>query len=183
MMVEQQDFRVKGLSYTIRPAVEEDAKTLSEVRLKLDGETENFDREKGEGYIDESGFKKIIQEDAVCNHHLFLVAEVQGKIAGFIRAAGNNLKRTSHRVEFGIGVLKEYWGYGIGKNLLKELIHWADSNGIRKITLNVLETNQKAVKLYESFGFIVEGILRDDKLLSDGNYYNTIVMGRINEKR
>ncbi|MFS0637336.1 GNAT family N-acetyltransferase [Mesobacillus foraminis] len=182
MRVEQQDFMVKDLRYSIRSAVEEDAKTLSEVRLKLDGETENFDREKGEGYIDESGFRRIIHEDAECNHHLFLVAEVHGKIAGFIRAAGNNLKRTSHRVEFGIGVLKEYWGYGIGKNLLKELIHWADSNEIRKITLHVLETNHKAIKLYESFGFIVEGILRDDKLLSDGNYYNTIVMGRINEK-
>lgn len=160
--MELQDFIVKGLSYTIRSAVEEDAKKLSEVRLKPDGETENFDREKGEGFIDESGFRKIINEDAESSHNLFLVAEVHGKIAGFIRAAGNELKRTSHRVEFGIGVLREYWGHAIGKNLLKKLIHWADCNGIRKITLHVLETNTIN--------------------LADGNYYNTIVMGRINEK-
>lgn len=31
------------------------------------------------------------------------------------------LKRFSHKVEFGVCVLKEYWGYGIGKNLLKNL--------------------------------------------------------------
>lgn len=86
-----------------------------------------------------------------------------------------------HKVEFGVGVLKDYWGCGIGKNLLKESITWADSNGIKKITLNVLETNEKAIKLYEKSGFMIEGILKNDKILSDGNYYHTIVMGRCME--
>ena len=90
------------------------------------------------------------------------------------------MKRTSHKVEFGVCVLKEFWGHGIGQNLLKESIHWADANGIKKITLNVLETNDKAIKLYQKYGFEVEGILKKDKILSDGNYYNTILMGRIN---
>ena len=80
-----------------------------------------------------------------------------------------------------LGVLKEFWGYGIGKNLLKEFIHWADSNGIKKITLHALETNDKAIRLYQNYGFEVEGILKKDKFLSDGNYYNTIVMGRFKE--
>lgn len=182
MRVNPKEFLINNFRYTIRSATEKDAKNLSKVRLQLDGETENFDREKGEAFIDESGFKKIIKTDTESINSLFLVAEFNDRIAGFIRCAGNKLKRTSHRVEFGIGVLKEYWGYGIGKNLLKELIHWADSSGIRKITLHVLETNDKAKKLYEDHGFQVEGILKEDKFLSDGNYYNTIVMGRINDK-
>ena len=74
--------------------------------------------------------------------------------------------------------LKEFWGYGIGKNLLKQSIAWADSTGITKITLNVLETNEKAIALYKKLGFAIEGTLRNDKILSDGKYYNTIVMGR-----
>ena len=86
----------------------------------------------------------------------------------------------AHKVEFGVCVLQEYWGYGIGKNLLKKSIQWADSNDIKKITLNVLETNDKAIKLYEKYGFEVEGILTKDKILSDGKYYNTILMGRFN---
>lgn len=181
MRVNPKEIHVNNLSYSIRSAIEKDAKNLSEVRLQIDGETENLDREKGEAFIDESGFKQIIKADTKSINSLFLVAEVNDEIVGFIRCAGNKLKRTSHRVEFGIGVLKEYWGYGIGKNLLKELIHWADSSGIRKITLHVLETNDTAKKLYENLGFQVEGILREDKFLSDGNYYNTIVMGRIND--
>lgn len=153
---------------------------MSEVRLQIDGETENLDREKGEAYIDESGFKQIIKDDTESINNLFLVAEVNDRIVGFSRCEGNKLKRISHKVEFGVCVLKEFWGYGIGQNLLKESVHWADSNEIKKITLNVLETNDSAVKLYKKYGFVVEGILKKDKILSDGNYYNTILMGRFN---
>lgn len=56
---------------------------------------------------------------------------------------------------------------------------WADTNGIQKITLNVLETNTNAIKLYQKLGFEIEGILKKDKLLSDGKLYNTIMMGRV----
>lgn len=63
---------------------------------------------------------------------------------------------------------------------IKESIDWADSNGIHKITLHVLEENDKAINLYKKFGFKTEGILENDKILSDGQYYNTVVMGRFN---
>lgn len=168
-----------GFDYIIRTAQVSDARVLSEVRLQIDGETENLDRERGEAYIDEAGFKQIIERDALSSANLFLVAEAAGKIVGFSRCQGNSLKRTSHQVEFGVGVLQDYWGYGIGKNLLKRSIGWADSNHIKKITLKVLETNEKAVLLYKKCGFEVEGILREDKLLSDGKFYNTVLMGRI----
>ncbi|SMQ77860.1 Protein N-acetyltransferase, RimJ/RimL family [Bacillus sp. OV166] len=180
MRINPKEFNYNNLRYFIRSAIENDAKNLTEVRLQIDGETENLDREKGEAYIDELGFKQIIKEDTESINSLFLVAEVNARIVGFSRCEGNKLKRTSHKVEFGVCVLKEYWGYGIGKNLLKETINWADKNGIKKITLNVLETNHKAKILYENYGFKVEGILKKDKILSDGNYYNTILMGRFN---
>jgi ribosomal protein S18 acetylase RimI-like enzyme len=180
MKINQKEFHIHNLRYIVRSATENDAKNLSEVRVQIDGETENLDREKGEAYIDESGFKQIIKNDTESNRNIFLVAEVNGKIVGFSRCEGNKLKRFSHKVEFGVCVLKEYWGYAIGKNLLIESIQWADSNEIKKITLNVLENNDKAIKLYEKYGFEVEGILKNDKVLSDGKYYNTILMGRFN---
>ncbi|MCU9612697.1 GNAT family N-acetyltransferase [Caldibacillus lycopersici] len=180
MWMERKTFIVNNLQYLIRYAAENDAKSLSELRLQIDGETENLDREKGEAYIDEIGFRKLINKDTKRSNHLFLVAEVNDRIVGFSRCEGNQLKRTAHKVKFGVCVLKEYWGNRIGKSLLNESICWADSNGIKKITLNVLETNEKAIMLYKSCGFEVEGILKNDKLLSDGTYYNTIVMGRFN---
>jgi len=41
-----------------------------------------------------------------------------------------------------------------------------------------LEKNDKTSRLYEKLGFTVEGILKNDKRLSDGKYYHTMIMGR-----
>ncbi|MEH7302771.1 GNAT family N-acetyltransferase [Neobacillus drentensis] len=182
MIINQRDFNVKGLDYVIRSAVESDARDLSGLRVAIDGETENMDREKGEAFIDQAGFEKIIETDTNHPRRLFLVAEVDGRIVGYSRCEGHDLKRFLHKVEFGLGVLKDFWGYGIGKNLMKETISWADANGIKKIVLaGVVETNKKAIELYKRLGFEIEGLMKNDRILSDGKYYNTYTMGRFKE--
>lgn len=179
MIIKSKDLEVKGLKYSIRSAVIKDAETLSKLRVQIDGETENMDRERGEAYIDTSAFEEIIKTDTESLRNLFLVAVIDTQIVGYSRCEGTNLKRLLHKVEFGVCVLKEYWGYRIGRNLLQESISWADSVNIKKMTLNVLETNNKAIELYKNHGFEIEGILKMDKLLADEIYYNTIVMGRL----
>lgn len=181
MIIESKHFEVKGLCYTVRSANLDDAAQLSEVRLQIDGETENMDRERGEAFIDPAGFRELIRTDAERPRNLFLVAEFQGRVVGFSRCEGVYLKRFSHKAEFGVCVLQEFWGYGIGNNLLRESLAWTDSIGVRKVTLNVLETNEKAIALYKKLGFETEGVLKNDKLLSDGKFYNTVVMGRWTE--
>lgn len=181
MVINQQIYHVKGLQYIIRSAHIRDANELSHLRVQLDGETENLDRESGEGYMDESDFEKLIQRDTESKRNLFLVAVVHNEIVGFSRCEGNELKRLAHKVEFGVCIAKEYWGYGIGKGFLQQSILWAESASMKKMTLNVLETNKKAIDLYEKFGFEVEGVLKNDKVLSDGKYYSTVVMGRFKE--
>ncbi|AEW55828.1 Acetyltransferase, GNAT family [Bacillus cereus F837/76] len=178
MIIKGQEFHINRLTYTIRSAAETDAEQLSEIRVQIDRETENMDREAGEGFINKIGFQNIIKTDSEESKNLFLVAEVHNRIVGFSRCEGANLKRLSHKVEFGVCILKEFWGYGMGKRLLQQSIHWADENEIKRISLQVLETNEKAIQLYKKLGFEVEGILKNDKRLSDGKYYNTVVMGR-----
>lgn len=178
MIIKEQEFHINGLVYTIRSAVKTDADQLSKIRIQIDGETENMDREAGEGFIDTKGFQEIIKTDSEEMKNLFLVIEVQNRIVGFSRCEGSNLKRLSHKVEFGVCILREFWGYGMGKNLLQKSINWADENEVKKISLQVLETNEKAIQLYKKLGFGVEGILKNDKRLSNGKYYNSVVMGR-----
>lgn len=180
MVISEQEFSGKAINYTVRSATEIDAEVLSDLRVQIDGETENLDREKGEAFIDALGFKQIIKEDTENPRNIFLVAVVHDQIVGFSRCEGNHLSRFSHKVEFGVCVLKEFWGHSIGKTLLSESISWADSNDIKKIALNVIETNDKAIKLYKDLGFKIEGVLQNDKILEDGKYYNTVVMGRFN---
>ena len=102
-------FDGKGLNYIVRQAVQQDAKELSAVRVQIDGETEYLDREKGEGFIDETGFRELIKRDSEHDRCLFLVAVARNRIVGFSRCAGQDLKRFSHQVEFGVCVLKEFW--------------------------------------------------------------------------
>ena len=178
MLIDSKEFHRKELSYTIRNARFEDAQALSKLRLQLDGETENLDREQGEAFIDQAGFERLIRDDTESPQNLCLVAVVGERIVGFSRCQGSSLKRLAHKVTFGVGVSMAFWGYGIGKALLQVSIDWADANGIKKMALEVLETNDKAIQLYQQLGFAVEGILKNDKRLADGQYYHTIMMGR-----
>lgn len=147
MVINEQQFAVREVSYTVRCARREDAQALSVLRVQIDSETEMLDRAPGEGVLDEQAFAQIIQTDRDHNCHLFLVAVVDERIVGFSRCEGNDLTRLAHKVTFGVCVLKDFWGYGIGKNLLKQSIAWADQNHIKKMALNVLETNDRAIQL------------------------------------
>ncbi|HEO8418339.1 GNAT family N-acetyltransferase [Niallia sp. FSL W8-0635] len=183
MKITPSHFEVNGLRYTIRSAEEKDADQLSQVRMQIDGETHFLDREPGEGILSPIEFKQLIRTDIEGANRLFLLAETEvGQIIAFSRCEGTNLMRLKHKVEFGIGVLKDYWGYKIGSQLLGASVNWASENKLTKMTLSVIETNDKAITLYKRFGFEVEGILKKDKRLENGEYYSTIVMSRFLSK-
>ncbi len=55
-------------------------------------------------------------------------------------------------------------GRGIGKLLMSELISRARLSGVRFMTLEVRDNNSPAIRLYEGFGFKVEGVRK--------KYYN-----------
>lgn len=83
---------------------------------------------------------------------IMLVAKHKGKIVG--DASLSRLpRRMSHRGDFGIAVLKDYWNRGIGGLLLDGIIHFAKENGFDIIDLQVRSDNAAAIHLYEKFGF------------------------------
>ena len=183
MVIESRKIEGKNLTWILRCPTKDDALELSKVRAQIDGETENLDREVGEGLLTQKDFENLIYKDSIAHRNLLLVAEVNSKIVGFTRCESNVLSRFRHKAEFGICIMKEYWGYGIGRILLENILLWADAAGIEKISLNVIEVNTKAIQLYKQYGFIEEGLLRKDRIHKDGNYYNTVIMGRFVDKR
>ena len=83
-----------------------------------------------------------------------IVAMIDGQavaVAG-IEAVGIKYK-VKHRAEFGISVLKDYWGLGIGSALLEACIECAKEAGYKQLELNVVANNIAAVNLYKKFGF------------------------------
>lgn len=61
---------------------------------------------------------------------------------------------------------------------MKTLLDWADSRGIVRIALEVVETNVGAIRLYESLGFEHEGRLRWRTKLGN-TYLDNYLMARI----
>ena len=57
----------------------------------------------------------------------------------------------------GFSTCAEYQGKGFGKKLLKHIISSEIDAGTRYLTLGVKIDNEKAIKLYESSGFVIEG--------------------------
>lgn len=179
MVIKSKKIEGTILTWILRCPVNNDALELSIVRTKIDSETENLNREVGEDLLTQRDFEKLIHEDSIADRNLFLIAEFNGKILGFARCEGNTLSRFKHKAEFGICILKDYWGNGIGKVLLENILIWTENVGLKKISLNVVETNISAIKLYKQFGFNEEGLLKNDRIHRDGNYYNTVLMSKL----
>jgi ribosomal protein S18 acetylase RimI-like enzyme len=85
----------------------------------------------------------------------YYVAKTDNKIVGL--ATGLVHKDIN---EIGaIYVLPKYQGKGVGKELMIELIKHFDST--KKIKLNVVRYNIKAINFYKKFGFIITGNIDD----------------------
>ena len=56
-----------------------------------------------------------------------------------------------------VAVLPSYRGLGLSKLLLSSLFEACKENGIERLTLEVRESNQIAINLYESLGFLSSG--------------------------
>ena len=62
-------------------------------------------------------------------------------------------KKTRHRAEFGIAILKSDWGQGLGQKLVSELIAAAKQAGYDQLELEVVATNTAAISLYKKLGY------------------------------
>lgn len=57
-----------------------------------------------------------------------------------------------------LAVLPEHQGQGIGGAILRSIVAWADATGIERLFLEVRRSNQRALVLYQRYGFFVSGV-------------------------
>ncbi|WP_419961128.1 GNAT family N-acetyltransferase [Psychrobacillus sp. BM2] len=77
---------------------------------------------------------------------------------------------------------KDYWGKGIGSQVISEIVDFAyNTLNFHKVYLYVFEYNKRAINMYEKIGFSVEGELIDS-LYRNGQFYNKFIMGKIRGK-
>jgi putative acetyltransferase len=76
----------------------------------------------------------------------------------------------------GMGSLREARGQGWGRELLRTAIEHARCSGAHKLELEVWLDNARAIALYASEGFEVEGIRRDHYRRRNGSLRSTLIM-------
>ena len=108
-----------------------------------------------------------------------LVAVIEGRIIGLAHLATFSRPRRKHAGAIGISVHEEWQGKGVGKELMRSIVDLADNwLNLTRLELEVYADNEPAIRLYERFGFEVEGRLRQHAL-RDGQFIDSIVMGRL----
>ena len=125
---------------------------------------ENFNATHAEtdfllSYPDENSFDpeqeaQFLEEKTKSTNGIEIIALVDGNVVGTagIEAVGTKYK-VRHRAEFGISILRVYWGLGLGRALTAACIQCARDAGYLQLELNVVATNERAVALYQDMGF------------------------------
>ena len=123
-----------------------------EVRKLQDTDIEELSRIEAESFSmpwSAEDFRGLLTRE----YCLYVVAEADGHIAG---CAG--LTDSFHEGNIDNVVTPEYRNLGIGGKMLEELLRLGNERGITAYTLEVRVSNAPAIRLYEKFGFVSEGI-------------------------
>jgi ribosomal protein S18 acetylase RimI-like enzyme len=106
-----------------------------------------------------------------------LVAEIDGVVVGYA-LVGQSLPLASHAhvLELqGLAVDPARQRCGAGRRLVEASVEEAYGRGARKLALRVLGSNVRARRLYESCGFLIEGVLHAEFFLG-GHYVDDVLM-------
>jgi len=107
-----------------------------------------------------------------------IVALLDGRIvgsAGILQHKG----RRRHVGDVGVAVHDDFHGRGIGSILMAALTDTADNwLDLKRLELTVYVDNVPAIRLYQKFGFEMEGTRRKD-VFREGQYVDSYAMARL----
>lgn len=85
-------------------------------------------------------------------------------------------RKLRHRAEIAIAVRKSCWGLGLGSALLNRVLTLAKALGYEQLELEVIDGNDRALRLYERLGFVQTGRTPRAFRYDDGSYRDEIQM-------
>ncbi len=162
---------------TIRNPEPDDAEQMITHIQAVDTESLFLAREPGEFSMSPEAERKYLEDAKNSEFDLFLVAEIHGEIIASCVVRINPRKRYRHKAELAIAVQKAYWSMGIGRKLMNAAISWAKEQGLAKLELGVDTENQRALSLYSSLGFEIEGTIRKERRMADETFRDGYRMG------
>ena len=112
----------------------------------------------------------------------FILLDETGRGIGSVYL--RDIDMAARKAEMGIFIGEDAArGKGYGVEAVEAIVEYGfQALGLHRIYLRVLETNEKAIRVYERAGFRVEGVARDDVRI--GSAYQSVVwMARLKEER
>ena len=156
---------------------ETDAQQVLALCRKTAGETRNLIRHEHEWTMTPGQQGEVIRHAQYGPKSLMLGAFADGKLVGMGSIMPpSGVDRARHRANLGVLVLKSHWGMGVGTAILRTLIDQAKTTALEQLELEVVSTNERAIRLYERFGF--EEFARHPRKLKyrDGSYADMVLM-------
>jgi diamine N-acetyltransferase len=169
---------LKGERVLLRAVEREDLKRLHELYQNVDlvllgdGEWEPKPLAAREKRYD----NRVADEDKA-----WFAIEVAGRLIGDLNL--HHRDRRSGVSAFGIGIYDpEYLSQGYGREAIGLMLDWAFRiQNYQKIWLDTWATNQRAMRCYQSLGFVEEGRQRR-QLFVNGEYVDVVIMGLLREE-
>jgi len=161
----------------LRTPEERDAQAMLELMTGCYDETEFLSCEPDEFRVSVEEEIAFLRRHERAERACMISAFVDGALVGNVRIGeAGSTRKVRHRAVLGISVRKAYWGRGVGGMLMDAAINTAQSAGYKQIELEVASDNERAIRLYERFGFEVCGRLPCALKRSDGTYADQLTM-------
>nr|WP_156615370.1 GNAT family protein [Agrobacterium vitis] len=97
------------------------------------------------------------------------------RVVGWCDIRRHDREIHAHRGVLGMGIIDGYRGAGLGKRLIETTLAASWEIGLHRVELDAHADNTRAIRLYESVGFLREGVARDAVRI-DGRFVDVIHM-------
>ena len=99
---------------------------------------------------------------------LSIVVEVEANIAGHLVVHRGVAPVEASSGDVAIIVANQHRGTGVGRLLMETAIEWGRAVGLSRLSLGVFSSNDRAISLYRSLGFVDDGVRSAHVRLPDG---------------
>ena len=156
-----------------RPATPDDAQAFAEVLASVAAEERWIAPQPP---VDVAAEAERMRGSLERGDPLWVLEDDDGRVVGTL---GLHPTHARGVVSLGMCIVADARGRGGGRAPMDAAMAWLDASDMHKVELEVWPDNERAIGLYERYGFAVEGLRRDHYRRRDGSLRSSLIMARL----